>query len=61
LQNTRWLFPKDLVTAARAFADRFFNIVRWTELPKGGHFTAWEEPEAFAHELTALAQEIDKC
>ena len=55
------IFPKDLVTAPRAFADRFFNIVRWTELPKGGHFTAWEEPEAFAHELTALAQEVDKC
>jgi pimeloyl-ACP methyl ester carboxylesterase len=55
------ILPKDLVTAPRAFADRFFNIVRWTELPKGGHFTAWEEPEAFAHELTALAQEVDKC
>ena len=55
------IFPKELVTAPREFADRFFNIVRWTELPKGGHFTAWEEPEAFAHELTALAQEVDTC
>jgi pimeloyl-ACP methyl ester carboxylesterase len=53
------IFPKDLVTAPRAFADRFFNIVRWTELPTGGHFTAWEEPEAFARELTALAQEVN--
>jgi pimeloyl-ACP methyl ester carboxylesterase len=34
-----------------------FMIVRWTELPAGGHFTAWEEPEAFARELTALARE----
>jgi pimeloyl-ACP methyl ester carboxylesterase len=53
------IFPKDLVPAPRAFADRFFNIVRWTELPTGGHFTAWEEPEAFARELTALAQEVN--
>ena len=52
------IFPKDLVTAPRDFAERFFNIVRWTELPVGGHFTAWEEPEAFARELTALARDV---
>ena len=46
------------MTAPREFAERFFNIVRWTELPVGGHFTAWEEPEAFARELTALAREV---
>jgi pimeloyl-ACP methyl ester carboxylesterase len=55
------IFPKDLVSAPRVFAERFFQIVRWTELPTGGHFTAWEEPEAFARELTALAQEVNKC
>jgi pimeloyl-ACP methyl ester carboxylesterase len=43
--------------APREFAERFFNIVRWAELPTGGHFTAWEEPEAFTRELTAPAQE----
>jgi pimeloyl-ACP methyl ester carboxylesterase len=53
------IFPKDLVTAPREFAERFFRIVRWTELPTGGHFTAWEEPEAFARELTALAREAN--
>ncbi|HKX15531.1 MAG TPA: hypothetical protein VJN19_10085 [Propionibacteriaceae bacterium] len=46
------------MTAPRVFAERFFNIVRWAELPTGGHFTAWEEPEAFPRELTALAQEV---
>jgi pimeloyl-ACP methyl ester carboxylesterase len=52
------IFPKDLVLAPRQFAERFFPIVRWTELPAGGHFTAWEEPEAFARELTALARDV---
>jgi pimeloyl-ACP methyl ester carboxylesterase len=52
------IFPKDLVPAPREFAERFFPIVRWTELPTGGHFTAWEEPEAFARELTALARDV---
>jgi pimeloyl-ACP methyl ester carboxylesterase len=55
------IFPKDLVPAPREFAERFFRIVRWTELPTGGHFTAWEEPEAFARELTALARERSGC
>jgi pimeloyl-ACP methyl ester carboxylesterase len=55
------IFPKDLVPAPRNFAERFFNVVRWTELPVGGHFTAWEEPEAFARELTALAREPSGC
>jgi pimeloyl-ACP methyl ester carboxylesterase len=55
------IFPKDLVPAPREFAERFFPIVRWTELPTGGHFTAWEEPEAFARELTALARERSGC
>ena len=55
------IFPKDLVTAPREFAERFFSIVRWTELPSGGHFTAWEEPGAFARELTALARECSPC
>jgi pimeloyl-ACP methyl ester carboxylesterase len=55
------IFPKDLVTAPREFAERFFTVTRWTELPVGGHFTAWEEPEAFARELTALAEECSRC
>jgi pimeloyl-ACP methyl ester carboxylesterase len=54
------IFPKDLVPAPREFVERFFTIVRWTELPTGGHFTAWEEPEAFAGELIALAEECSR-
>jgi pimeloyl-ACP methyl ester carboxylesterase len=36
----------------------FTHEVRWTELPASGHFTVWEEPEAFARELTALARDV---
>ncbi|MEJ7655036.1 MAG: hypothetical protein WKH64_17730, partial [Chloroflexia bacterium] len=38
------IFPTDLVSAPREFAERFFNVRRWTEMPRGGHF-AVEEPE----------------
>jgi microsomal epoxide hydrolase len=45
------IFPKDLVTAPREYAARFFNIQRWTEMPRGGHFAAMEEPELMAADL----------
>jgi microsomal epoxide hydrolase len=44
-------FPKDLVTAPREYGDRFLNIQRWTEMPRGGHFAALEEPDLLANEL----------
>ena len=41
------LFPHDLVPAPRRFAERFFDVRVWDEQPDGGHFGAWERPEAF--------------
>lgn len=48
------LFPKDLAPAPREFAERFFDVRRWTEMPRGGHFAALEEPELLANELRAF-------
>jgi pimeloyl-ACP methyl ester carboxylesterase len=45
------LFPKDLTRPPRDWAQRFFNIQRWTEMPKGGHFAAMEEPELLAEDI----------
>jgi pimeloyl-ACP methyl ester carboxylesterase len=47
------LFPKDLVTPPREWAERFFNVRRWTEMPRGGHFAAMEEPALLAQDLRA--------
>jgi pimeloyl-ACP methyl ester carboxylesterase len=38
------LFPRELFRPPRAWADRVFNVARWTEMPRGGHFAAMEEP-----------------
>jgi pimeloyl-ACP methyl ester carboxylesterase len=48
------LFPKDLIPPPRAFADRFFNIQRWTMMPNGGHFAALEEPELLAKDIQSF-------
>ena len=45
------LFPKDLSQPPREWAERFFNVQRWTEMPRGGHFAALEEPELLADDL----------
>jgi len=47
------LFPKDLVPAPRDWAERFFNVQRWTPMPRGGHFAAFEEPRLLAQDLRA--------
>jgi pimeloyl-ACP methyl ester carboxylesterase len=48
------IFPRDLVAAPRVFAERYFNVQHWTEMPRGGHFAAWEEPELLAEDLRAF-------
>jgi pimeloyl-ACP methyl ester carboxylesterase len=38
----------------RELAEHFFDITRWTEMPRGGHFAALEEPELLAEEIRAF-------
>jgi pimeloyl-ACP methyl ester carboxylesterase len=46
------LFPKENpVTGPREWAEANYNIVRWAEMPRGGHFPAAEEPGLLATEL----------
>jgi pimeloyl-ACP methyl ester carboxylesterase len=47
------LFPKDISQPPREWAQRFFNVQRWTEMPRGGHFAALEEPEMLAEDIRA--------
>lgn len=44
-------FAKENAHLPREWAERFFNVQRWTTFPRGGHFSALEEPKVLAHEL----------
>jgi pimeloyl-ACP methyl ester carboxylesterase len=46
------LFPTDPMT--RTAAARRHHLVRWTELPRGGHFAALEAPDLLVDELRAF-------
>lgn len=48
------MFPKDLSHPPRVWAERFFNVQRWTEMPSGGHFAALEEPDVLAEDIRAF-------
>jgi pimeloyl-ACP methyl ester carboxylesterase len=49
------LFPNDVNgIPPRSLADRTLNVQRWTEMPRGGHFAALEEPELFASDVAAF-------
>jgi pimeloyl-ACP methyl ester carboxylesterase len=48
------LFPGDIGVPPREWAERFYNVQRWTPMPRGGHFAAHEEPELLAEDLRAF-------
>ena len=45
------LFPKDLGHPPREWAERSYNVQQWTEMPRGGHFAAYEQPQLLAEDI----------
>jgi len=39
------LFPKEISTPPKKWVEARYNLVRWTPMPRGGHFAALEQPE----------------
>ena len=53
------LFPKELLAwPPRSYAERIYNIKRWTEMPRGGHFGAMEEPQLLIDDIQAFGRSI---
>ena len=45
-------FAKEILRAPRSWADGCYsNIIHWTNLDRGGHFAAFEQPALFVDEL----------
>jgi pimeloyl-ACP methyl ester carboxylesterase len=48
------LFANELVsegTPPREWAERLYDIRRWTPMPRGGHFAPAEQPALLAHDI----------
>jgi pimeloyl-ACP methyl ester carboxylesterase len=52
------IFPKELFIPPRAWAEAAFNVSHWTEMPRGGHFAALEEPELLTEDVRAFFREL---
>ena len=45
-------FPAEILSPPRTLAEKMYaNITRWSEMKRGGHFAAMEQPQALAHEI----------
>jgi microsomal epoxide hydrolase len=47
-------FPKEILRFPRRWVERHYHVTRWTEMPRGGHFAAMEEPELFLDDVRAF-------
>jgi pimeloyl-ACP methyl ester carboxylesterase len=46
------VFPDDLCPAPRSWAEKAYpKLIHYNKLDKGGHFAAWEQPQAFVQEV----------
>jgi pimeloyl-ACP methyl ester carboxylesterase len=45
------VFPKEISIAPRRWVEAQYNVTRWTEMPRGGHFAAMEEPELLVDDI----------
>ncbi|WP_210509097.1 epoxide hydrolase family protein [Naasia sp. SYSU D00057] len=54
------VFARDLLPPPRALAERVFDVRDWQEHEAGGHFAAWEQPEAFVRGVRAAVALLDE-
>jgi epoxide hydrolase len=45
------VFPKEIFRAPRSWAAHAYNVVHWTEQPRGGHFAAMEVPDLLTEDV----------
>ncbi|WP_371227346.1 epoxide hydrolase family protein [Roseovarius sp. 2305UL8-3] len=53
------VFPAEMLRwPPKSYADRIYNITQWTEMPRGGHFAAMEEPEMLLNDIRTFARSL---
>ena len=53
------LFPAEMLAwPPRSYVERLYNVSRWTEMPRGGHFAALEQPALLVDDIRAFARTL---
>jgi pimeloyl-ACP methyl ester carboxylesterase len=48
------VFLKEVILLPRRWAERYYNLKRWTVMPSGGHFASMEEPQRLVEDIRAF-------
>ena len=48
------MFPEELAQARREWVEGRVNVVHWTDMPRGGHFAAMEQPELLLDDVRSF-------
>ncbi|MCB0934012.1 MAG: epoxide hydrolase [Mycobacterium sp.] len=51
-------FPKEIIKAPRRWCENAYAITHWADMPRGGHFAAFEQPELFVGDVRAFFSEF---
>ena len=53
------LFPAEMLAwPPRSYAERIYNVTQWTEMPRGGHFGAMEQPDLLIEDIRKFARTL---
>jgi len=53
------LFPAEMLAwPPRSYVERVYNITQWSEMPRGGHFAALEQPALLIEDLRNFARSL---
>ncbi len=52
------VFPREIYRSPRSWVEPRYNVVRWTEFQKGGHFAAMERPNELLEDVRAFFRTI---
>jgi pimeloyl-ACP methyl ester carboxylesterase len=51
-------YPKEILRWPRSWVERQYNVVRWAEMDRGGHFPAMEQPDLFVEDLRTFLRSV---
>jgi epoxide hydrolase len=51
-------YPKEVLRWPRSWVEEQYNVTRWVDMPRGGHFPAMEQPELFADDLAEFFRTV---
>ena len=52
------LFPREATLPPKRWVEARYNLKRWTEMPRGGHFPPLEEPELYVDDVRAFFRDL---